>query len=152
MMAKRTFEEEIQQNGRLVYTNVGVSMLPLIRQHRDLVIVEKPKGRCKKYDVALYKKNGRYILHRVLEVRADDYVIRGDNCLRKEYGITDRQVIGVLSAVVRDGKTIPVGDWKYQVYSRLWHRIFWIRLAVYCLRAVPSWLGRKLKGRLSDRG
>jgi hypothetical protein len=34
-----TFEEEIEKNGRLVYTNVGDSMRPLIRQGRDLLII-----------------------------------------------------------------------------------------------------------------
>ena len=68
-MANSTFEEEIQRSGRLVYTNVGRSMMPLIRQHRDLVIIEKPQGRCRNYDVPLYRKDGRYILHRILKVR-----------------------------------------------------------------------------------
>ena len=31
-----TFEEEIERSGRLIYTNVGDSMLPLIRQDRDM--------------------------------------------------------------------------------------------------------------------
>lgn len=57
-MGSSTFEEEIQRTGRLVYTNVGCSMMPLIRQHRDLVVIEKPQGRCRKYDVPLYKKMG----------------------------------------------------------------------------------------------
>ena len=75
-----TFEEEIEKNGRLVYTNVGDSMRPLIRQGRDLLIIEKPQGRLRKYDVPLYKRDsGQYVLHRILKVRDSDYVICGDN-------------------------------------------------------------------------
>ena len=144
LMANSTFEEEIQRSGRLVYTNVGRSMMPLIRQHRDLVIIEKPQGRCRKYDVPLYRKDGRYILHRILKVREGDYVIRGDNCWQKEYGNTDSQIIGVLSSVVRDGKTIPVTDWRCRAYARLWHAIFPARAALMRLRALPGFLRRRL--------
>ena len=74
------FEDIIDRDGRLIYTNVGDSMMPLIRQDRDLLIIEKPDGRLKKYDVPLYKRdNGQYVLHRILKVREDDYVICGDN-------------------------------------------------------------------------
>jgi hypothetical protein len=48
------FEDVIKRDGRLVYTNVGDSMRPLIRQDRVILIIEKPQGRLKKYDVPLY--------------------------------------------------------------------------------------------------
>lgn len=38
-MRKSTFEEEIANNGFLLYRNVGDSMLPLIRQGRDLLLI-----------------------------------------------------------------------------------------------------------------
>ena len=37
---KMTFEEVLEREGRLVYTNVGISMLPLLRQGKDLFVVE----------------------------------------------------------------------------------------------------------------
>lgn len=37
------FEDVIDRDGRLVYTNVGDSMKPLIRQDRDILIIEKKK-------------------------------------------------------------------------------------------------------------
>ena len=46
-----TFEEELARSGRLIYTNYGDSMRPLIRQDRDILIIEKHNGRLKKYDV-----------------------------------------------------------------------------------------------------
>ena len=54
---KSTFEEEIRRTGKLIYTNVGDSMLPIIRQGRDLLIISKVEGRLKKYDVPLYKRD-----------------------------------------------------------------------------------------------
>ena len=40
-----SFEEIINRDGRLIYTNVGDSMQPLIRQDRDFLIIEQPQGR-----------------------------------------------------------------------------------------------------------
>lgn len=123
------FEEVIERDGRLVYTNVGDSMLPFIRQDRDLVVIEKPRGRLKKYDVAFYKRDGgEYVLHRVIKVTDDGYVIRGDNRYLSEYGITDRHVIGVLTAIVRDGKERSVTAFGYRLRVR-------VRYLLYPLRA-----------------
>lgn len=129
MNSNSTFEEILESQGRLVYTNVGTSMMPLLRQRRDLlVIVPKPAGRLRLWDVPLFKRdNGQYIMHRVLWVRKHDYLICGDNQWRIERGITDRHIIGVLEAVVRDGKTLPVREsadyphvpFKYRLYVAL---------------------------------
>ncbi|WP_303805043.1 S24/S26 family peptidase [Ruminococcus flavefaciens] len=127
-MNKSTFEEQLAQNGKLIYTNKGDSMMPLIKQDRDLLIIEPAIGRLKKYDVPMYKRDsGQYVLHRILKVREDDYVICGDNRWVKEYGIQDRHIIGVLTAVVRDGKEISVNSWKYKLYVHLWCDMFPIR-------------------------
>ncbi|MGN1481193.1 S24/S26 family peptidase [Porcipelethomonas sp.] len=142
-MNKSTFEDEIQRTGRLIYTNVGDSMMPLIRQGKDLVIIEKAVGRLKKYDVPLYKRDsGQYVLHRILKVREDGYVICGDNRWQKEYGITDRNIIGVLTGIVRDGKTISVNDKKYRIYVHLWCDFFPVR--AFILHA-KNFLKRRLK-------
>lgn len=131
LMGNSTFEEELAKNGKLIYTNVGDSMMPLIRQHRDLLVIEKPAGRLKKYDVPLYRRDsGQYVLHRILKVRAEDYVICGDNRWKKEYGITDRHVIGVLTAVIRDGKEVSVRSLKYRIYVHIWCDCFPVRALI----------------------
>ena len=123
-----TFEEELNRTGRLIYTNVGDSMLPLIRQGRDLLIIEKSHGRLKKYDIPLYRRDsGQYVLHRILKVRDSDYVICGDNRWVKEYGITDRHIIGVMKAVVRKGREVSVSNWRYRLYVHIWCDFFPIR-------------------------
>lgn len=130
-MSKTTFEEEIARTGKLFFTNVGDSMLPLLREKRDILIIEKPTGRLKKYDVPLYKRdNGQYVLHRILQVREQDYVICGDNRWWREEGVTDRHIIGVLTGMVRDGKTVSLDHWKYRLYVHLWCDFFWVRAGI----------------------
>lgn len=145
-MSNMTFEQVIARDGRLIYTNRGDSMMPLIKQGRDLLVIsKKPKRRLKKYDVPLYKRDsGKYVLHRILQVRKHDYVICGDNRWTKEYGITDRHIIGVLTAVIRNGEEIKVTDLKYRIYVHLWCDLFPVR--AFVLRAVNK-IKRMIKGK-----
>lgn len=117
-MSNKRFEDIIAEQGLLIYTNVGDSMYPLI-QPRDLLVIQKPEKPLKRYDIPLYKRdNGQYVLHRILRVRKNDYVICGDNRSGAEYGITDRHIIGVLTAIIRNGQTIPVEAPKNSLYYR----------------------------------
>lgn len=131
MIKYSKFEEEIEKKGNLTFTNVGVSMFPLIRQKKDLIHIKKYSGRLKKYDVPLYKlSNGKYVLHRIIKVREKDYIICGDNCTTKEYGITDKEIIGVLTGITKNGKYISVKDKKYLAYVHLWCDFLKIRIFI----------------------
>lgn len=122
MEEKLSYEEYLDKYQRLVRTNVGVSMLPLLRQGRDLFIVEKRgPGRLKAGDVVLYRRPpDKYVLHRIVQVREKDYVILGDNCVNREYGITDDDILGVMTGFVRDGKQHTVTERGYRLYRFLW--------------------------------
>ena len=54
-------------------------------------------------------------------------MICGDNRYQKETGITQKHIIGVLDAIVRDGKELSVSDWRYRLYVHLWCDFFWVR-------------------------
>lgn len=143
MKQQSTFEEQLDLHGHIVFPNVGVSMMPLLRENRDLMIIEK-KGaeRCKKYDAVLFKRdNGQYVMHRVMKVRGQDYIIIGDNCVQKE-AVREDQILGILTGVIRDGKEISVTDKGYLLYVHLWCDFFPIRAAVLRLR---SYIGRLLR-------
>lgn len=137
------FRSELEKYGKLIYTNVGDSMMPLIKQGRDVLIIQKTDGRLKKYDVPLYQRDsGQYVLHRILKVREKDYVICGDNRWQKETGITDRHIIGVLTGIIRNGREISVRDLSYRIYVHLWCDFFPIR--AFLIRA-RNFLKRRLK-------
>lgn len=134
-MNKSTFEEELRLNGKLIYTNCGDSMMPLIKQGRDVLVISAADGRLKKYDVPLYKRDsGQYVLHRILKVRQNDYIICGDNRWQREYGITDRHIIGVLTSVLRNGKEISFNSLRYRIYVHLWCDLFPVRAFILRLK------------------
>ena len=136
-MDKVSYEEFLEKNGSMTYSNVGVSMLPLLRQGRDLFTVRK-KGeeRCKKGDVVLYRRPpSSYVLHRVIAVNEADYTILGDNCINKEHGITDEDIIGVMTGYVRDGKAHSVDESGYRLYSWVWVNFASVRIILQKLRS-----------------
>lgn len=143
-MSNASFEEIINRDGRLIYSSVGDSMLPMIKQGRDLLVIERPAGRLKRYDIPLYKRdNGRYVLHRILKVRDKDYVICGDNRYWPEYGITDRHIIGVLTAVITDGVEKPLTGVRYGLYVFFWCRLFCVRALILRVVSFMKRVGRR---------
>jgi len=111
-------------------------MRPLIRQGRDLmVIVPKPARRLRPLEAVFYRRGGKYLLHRVFLRRRKDYVIGADNRIFAERGITDDDVLGVLQAVLRDGKReLRVRSFRYQAYVFLWYLIFPVRAVFMYVR------------------
>ena len=136
----KQIEEVIQEQGMLVCTTAGTSMYPKLRERRVTIIVMPYEGRLKKYDVPLYKSGTRYVLHRIVEVRPDSYVICGDNCERKEYGITDEHILGVLTGFYRGSKRINMDSWQYKAYARFACAAFPIRR----LRGIVRGVVRKI--------
>ena len=81
-----TVERELSESGVYASVTKGTSMRPLFKTHRDVVLLRKCTAEPRKYDVVLYKtKDGKYILHRIVKVLPDRFVIRGDNTFVREY-------------------------------------------------------------------
>ena len=126
-----TFEEQLELCGRLVYYNVGDSMMPLLKENRDLMVLEKPPRAVRKYDAVLYKReNGQYVMHRIIGEREDGFVLCGDNRFCKEYGVKREQILALLTAVVRNGKEIRYDSFLYKLYVHLWCDLFFIRALI----------------------
>ena len=126
-----TIREYLNTHDTLTYKFKGISMRPMLRQERDLIIVKKYDGNgLKKYDVAMYDLGGKRknVLHRVVEVYDDHYTFLGDNCWNKEKNIPESSIVAVLEAFVRDGKVIPVTNLPYRIYARVHYFLYPARI------------------------
>lgn len=129
-----SFEAQLDEHGKIMYHIQGDSMLPLLREGNDVaVIVAKDKNkRCKLWDVVLYKRDsGQYVLHRIIKVLKDGYVICGDNRFNLEKGITDRHIIGVLEGIMRDGVYEPADKAEYLEYIKKRSKLLGIKSIVF---------------------
>ncbi len=142
-MNETVFESILARDGTLVYKTRGRSMEPMLRQDRDLVVIRVPSSCLKKYDVALYKRDGRCILHRVIGVKDGYYLIRGDNTYAIET-VPESAVIGILTGFQRKGKEISVDNRFYRFYARFWHAIYPLRLLYFRSRRLAVETARKL--------
>lgn len=140
-----TFEDLLARDGKLVYKIRGRSMEPMLRQDRDLVILEPVKGKLKRHDAALYRRGKDYVLHRVIQAGENNYLFRGDNTYAEEI-VHPEAVIGVLTGFVRKGRRISVMDRKYRLYVKCWCTAYPLRrLAIHTIRGIKRMVKRFLR-------
>ena len=113
----KSIEQVLKETGKYIGPTVGTSMLPMLKTRRDTIVVQAKTERLKPLDVALYMRDGKYILHRVLTVTKDGYIIRGDNCYFDEI-VPEETVIGVLTEFFRKKTHYFCTDEKYLAYAR----------------------------------
>ena len=133
---KLKIEDVLKEKGVYMGPTVGVSMLPMLKNRRDTIVVKSKTERLKPLDVALYKRGEDYILHRVLATIDGGYIIRGDNCYYDE-NVPEDAVIGVLTEFFRKDKHILCTDEKYIHYAEK-------RLKTYKIRRVFVPIKRKI--------
>jgi len=120
----------------------GTSMLPMLRQGRDQVELSPLPERLKKYDLPVYQlPSGKYVMHRVVEVKDDHYICNGDNLVEMER-VFPHQMIALVSAFTRDGKRIEVDDPWYRAYCRFWCALRPVR---HAYRKSKRWLKDRIK-------
>ncbi len=119
---------QLQQGKKVIRPNRGTSMLPLLREGKDrMVISPRPDSRLQKYDAALFKRdNGELVLHRVLKVLEKGYLMNGDHQFVKET-VREDQILGILTHVMRGKHLIPVTSLRMRCYILLWYAPYPLR-------------------------
>ena len=135
---KLKIEEVLEREGKYVGPTVGVSMLPMLKNRRDSIVVRPKTQRLQALDVALYRRGDAYVLHRVIQPIDGGYLIRGDNTYSDER-IPEKDVFGVLTEFFRKDKHILCSDKKYLKYAKR-------RVKTYKIRRFFVRLKWKIKG------
>lgn len=126
--SQSSIKEHIEKYGYILYPITGRSMEPMLIEGRDCVYVKKIDRPLKKYDVPLYfRKEGRYVLHRIIKIHNNKYIIRGDNLFFKETDITDDNIVGVLIGFYRKGRYIDCNNLWYKIYYHTWKYTYFPR-------------------------
>ena len=117
----------VDAGGEFKFISRGTSMLPLLSNGADTVVLTAFDGVLKKNAVPLYKReNGQYVLHRAVNVHGESFDACGDNQTVLEKDVPQSSVIAVMTAYIKDGVRFECSDPAYQKYvSRLpAHRVY----------------------------
>jgi hypothetical protein len=140
-----SIESQLQSEGFHISTTAGMSMKPMLRNRRDRVLI-KPLGdeRLKKYDLPLYRlPDGRYVLHRVIDVKDDHYIIRGDNTYQKEK-VPFEWILGVVTEFYRGDRHVTSDKKSYRIYAAVWQGIYPLRYPLHAARMLASRVKHKI--------
>ena len=123
MQSPYKFEEVLEKDGELFFTNVGYSMYPLIKEREDILHIVT-SNTFQKGDIILFKsKEEHYVLHRILKVKKDKIITAGDYNYFKDQPITREQILGKLITIKKkDGKVIDLS--KDKKGRKFWYTNF----------------------------
>jgi hypothetical protein len=121
------FEDYLQRNKEVLFTPSGVSMRPFIEGGRDSVIMERVSKPPRKGDILLAQVttlcgNRTYVLHRLIRMEGETYVLQGDGNLQGEERCRYGDLIGRVAAILT-----PSGKRKPLTRGFLWHALFPLR-------------------------
>ncbi len=109
-------KEVIESGGEFRLAPRGTSMRPLIREGVDSVVLVRPDA-LKKRDICLYRRrDGSFVLHRIVKWRDGAPVFCGDNQSALEYGVATENVVAVVAAVYRGERRIPMTAFSLRLY------------------------------------
>ncbi len=135
-------KEELEAGHSVRFSPSGISMLPMLRDGIDSVILSPLPEKLRKYDLPLYRRaSGQYVLHRVIKV-GRTYTCIGDNQFYKETDLQHGQMIALVTSFYRNNKEIQTSNLGYQIYCRFWHYSRPIR---HLYKSGIRWLWRHIK-------
>lgn len=135
-------QERLTAGQQVRFSPQGTSMLPMLRQGKDTVVLSPVPERLSKYDLPLYRlDDGKYVLHRIIRV-GDTYTCRGDHLYKTENNIRHDQMIAVVTGFSRGGAMYSTKALVYRFYCRIWVGLFPLRYFLYRVkRRLRRWLG-----------
>ncbi len=114
-------KERLAAGHSVRFSPKGTSMLPMLRQGIDSIVLSPLPETLGKYDLPLYQRdNGQFVLHRIVAV-GENYTCIGDNQFALERGVRPDQMIGVVTAFYRGEKRHSVTESSHRLYCRFWH-------------------------------
>lgn len=112
--------EVVGSGGKVRITASGDSMNPVIRNKTDVLTLGAVKRELQKNDIVLFiRDNGKPVLHRIIGVDGESFVMRGDSQWLTET-VRKEQIIAVLESVERNGKI-----YNYKKYNAVLPLLRW---------------------------
>lgn len=109
----------------------GNSMSPFLIGGRDTVYLSPLTRPPRRGDALLYqRRSGAYIFHRVYRVEDGGLTMVGDAQTFLERGIQPDQIVAIMTAATRKGRTIRPGSFWWVFFEKVWIRMRPLRMPV----------------------
>ena len=119
-------ESDIAAGRSVRFKIKGYSMYPLLRNNKDEVTLSPFDRDPEVMDIILFRYRGKHVLHRVIAIDGDRYIIKGDGiCLSYEH-CTRSDIIGVVTAIHKN-RTLETTSKRLKLYIFFWHRLSFCR-------------------------
>ena len=127
----------LDEGREVVITPKGRSMLPFIRGEVDRVKLRHP-SELGVGDIVLAHFGGRYVMHRIIDIKGDKITLMGDGNLRETEQGERSEVNGVVTEIIKPGNhhCKPGKAW-------LWRHTLFLRK--YLLKVYRKWMKLKSK-------
>ena len=78
------------------------------------------------------------------------HLIAGDNNTFLETDIKDENILGVMTRVIRNGKSITMDNWKYRLYVHLWCDCYPARMLILRVMRKAYGVLQRIKNRKNE--
>ena len=141
---------QLQNGGKANLVVTGSSMKPMLVENRDMVVLEPITRELVPGDITLHRReNGRFVLHRIIRLTPEGYLLSGDNQWILET-VTREQMLAVVTGFTRKGISHTLQEPSYRLYRWAWVKLFCLRKLYIQLRRKLSRFYRKLKYRRNN--
>src|SRR5882724_205333 len=107
MLAVELADDILRQHGSARIRVQGTSMLPSLRPGDEIEVQSASAHEIQIGDVIAYRRAGRLFVHRVIKKNSPrELVTRGDTLPQPDAPVSESEVLGLVSAVQRDGKSV----------------------------------------------
>ena len=139
-------QEQLKAGGQVTIPVTGTSMKPTLVSGRDSVTLTRLEGSPKRLDLPLYRRqNGQFVLHRIVSLEPDgSFTCCGDHQWVREPGLRPEQIVGMVCAIQRQGRSFSVQAPGHRLWVRLWVGLLPCRRLLFRLAHGPAWLRKKL--------
>ena len=136
-------------SGEVSLKLTGTSMLPAVWPG-DVVTVQRCNlAELQPRQIVLFRREGGLVAHRVVSVAQDHVITQGDSLPSRDLPVTLIEIVGQVTGISRNGRSVPVGlsFWQHSA-------AFFLRRSDFCLRLLllTANLPAQLRARVSPRG
>lgn len=118
--------EMLSEGHKVVLMTRGCSMLPFIVGDRDSVELERRGAYCRGDIVLALTEDGRWVLHRILSLSENGFVLKGDGNLSGTERCSRENVAGAVCRIIKPHGEVNCATGSFARRSALWRNMPYI--------------------------